>query len=84
MLSQDFTSQHQSSSSIEVQISEVENIVRNLFPVSYTHLRAHETPEHLVCRLLLEKQNPSSSLSSYSHNPPDYTVILYHTHKIFI
>src|SRR5678816_397246 len=22
--------------------------------VSYTHLRAHETPEHLVCRLLLE------------------------------
>src|SRR5674536_67710 len=21
--------------------------------VSYTHLRAHETPEHLVCRLLL-------------------------------
>src|SRR5678816_202608 len=26
-----------------------------LTPVSYTHLRAHETPEHLVCRLLLEK-----------------------------
>src|SRR5678816_4419668 len=24
-----------------------------LVPVSYTHLRAHETPEHLVCRLLL-------------------------------
>src|SRR5678815_822676 len=23
-----------------------------LSPVSYTHLRAHETPEHLVCRLL--------------------------------
>ena len=22
---------------------------------SYTHLRAYETPEHLVCRLLLEK-----------------------------
>src|SRR5678815_1672195 len=28
-----------------------------LEPVSYTHLRAHETPEHLVCRLLLEKKN---------------------------
>ena len=26
-------------------------------PVSYTHLRAHETPDHLVCRLLLEKKN---------------------------
>src|SRR5678815_6100845 len=25
-----------------------------LYTVSYTHLRAHETPEHLVCRLLLE------------------------------
>mgnify|MGYP002682765443 CR=1 FL=1 len=27
-----------------------------LVAVSYTHLRAHETPEHLVCRLLLEKK----------------------------
>jgi len=26
------------------------------FPVSYTHLRAHETSLHLVCRLLLEVQ----------------------------
>src|SRR5678815_3812151 len=26
------------------------------YSVSYTHLRAHETPEHLVCRLLLEKK----------------------------
>src|SRR5678816_2675395 len=25
-----------------------------LVTVSYTHLRAHETPEHLVCRFLLE------------------------------
>src|SRR5674536_47607 len=30
--------------------------VRSLPPVSYTHLRANETPEHLVCRLLLEKK----------------------------
>src|SRR5678816_117326 len=28
----------------------------SLTAVSYTHLRAHETPEHLVCRLLLEKK----------------------------
>ena len=27
-----------------------------LQPVSYTHLRAHETVLDLVCRLLLEKQ----------------------------
>src|SRR5678815_4697594 len=28
-------------------------VVGGLLSVSYTHLRAHETPEHLVCRLLL-------------------------------
>ncbi len=28
----------------------------NNTPVAYTNLRAHETPEHLVCRLLLEKK----------------------------
>eukprot|EP00831_Metopus_contortus_P054056 TRINITY_DN45471_c0_g1_i1.p1 TRINITY_DN45471_c0_g1~~TRINITY_DN45471_c0_g1_i1.p1 ORF type:complete len:396 (+),score=34.28 TRINITY_DN45471_c0_g1_i1:2-1189(+) len=28
----------------------------NIDPVSYTHLRAHETSLHLVCRLLLEKK----------------------------
>ncbi|WP_309475305.1 reverse transcriptase domain-containing protein, partial [Acinetobacter bereziniae] len=26
-------------------------------PVSYTHLRAHETRSYVVCRLLLEKKN---------------------------
>src|SRR5664279_644457 len=32
--------------------------VRNYYntPVSYTHLRAHETDSYLVCRLLLEKK----------------------------
>ena len=29
------------------------NGVDGLHPVSYTHLRAHETPAHLVCRLPL-------------------------------
>ena len=28
----------------------------NHYSVSYTHLRAHETSLHLVCRLLLEKK----------------------------
>ena len=28
----------------------------NIKPVSYTHLRAHETSQDLVCRLLLEKK----------------------------
>src|SRR5678815_5266690 len=30
----------------------IEQILKDYKPVSYTHLRAHETPEHLVCRLL--------------------------------
>eukprot|EP00658_Telonema_sp_P-2_P070932 TRINITY_DN60289_c0_g1_i2.p1 TRINITY_DN60289_c0_g1~~TRINITY_DN60289_c0_g1_i2.p1 ORF type:complete len:144 (-),score=21.81 TRINITY_DN60289_c0_g1_i2:72-503(-) len=34
-------------------------------PVSYTHLRAHETPEHLVCRLLLEKKKRKSITKVY-------------------
>eukprot|EP00658_Telonema_sp_P-2_P026886 TRINITY_DN20897_c0_g1_i1.p1 TRINITY_DN20897_c0_g1~~TRINITY_DN20897_c0_g1_i1.p1 ORF type:complete len:103 (+),score=23.21 TRINITY_DN20897_c0_g1_i1:65-373(+) len=34
----------------------VARCVNHASPVSYTHLRAHETPEHLVCRLLLEKK----------------------------
>ena len=28
----------------------------------YTHLRAHETPEHLVCRLLVEKKKKRNVL----------------------
>ena len=29
--------------------------------VSYTHLRAHETDSYLVCRLLLEKKNKTTT-----------------------
>ena len=44
-----------------------------LRPVSYTHLRAHETPEHLVCRLLLEKKKPPPPPPT--HPPPQATSI---------
>ena len=36
-------------------------------PVSYTHLRAHETDSYLVCRLLLEKNSSSSPTTSYQN-----------------
>src|SRR5678816_4642075 len=38
---------------LEEQIRKLgrERVQRALDTVSYTHLRAHETPEHLVCRL---------------------------------
>src|SRR5660397_269236 len=35
----------------------------NLGPVSYTHLRAHETKANLVCRLLLEKKTKTKNES---------------------
>ena len=35
-------------------------IYNNIGPVSYTHLRAHETVLDLVCRLLLEKKKQST------------------------
>ena len=38
-----------------------------VIPVSYTHLRAHETPEHLVCRLLLEKKNTTTFILTFRH-----------------
>src|SRR5674536_55128 len=36
--------------------------------VSYTHLRAHETPEHLVCRLLLEKKKKTHHNSIWTYD----------------
>eukprot|EP00831_Metopus_contortus_P026114 TRINITY_DN22300_c0_g1_i1.p2 TRINITY_DN22300_c0_g1~~TRINITY_DN22300_c0_g1_i1.p2 ORF type:complete len:265 (+),score=66.42 TRINITY_DN22300_c0_g1_i1:47-841(+) len=39
---------------LEISKKKIQKIV--LIPVSYTHLRAHETSLHLVCRLLLEKK----------------------------
>src|SRR5674536_173313 len=39
---------------ISEQIKNLYEVDISAETVSYTHLRAHETPEHLVCRLLLE------------------------------
>src|SRR5678815_893389 len=35
-----------------LEVREHPSVRLYVVPVSYTHLRAHETPEHLVCRLL--------------------------------
>src|SRR5678815_5917098 len=32
-----------------IAMTSTEGLVRGMEAVSYTHLRAHETPEHLVC-----------------------------------
>ena len=42
---------------------------KDLFvPVSYTHLRAHETDSYLVCRLLLEKKKKKKTNLSLIQN----------------
>ena len=38
----------------------------DIMSVSYTHLRAHETSLHLVCRLLLEKKKGPQSLLNFN------------------
>ena len=49
----------------------------SVIPVSYTHLRAHETVLDIVCRLLLEKKKKldsitRSSLQSQHHQHTQY------------
>ena len=39
----------------------------NFIPVSYTHLRAHETGRNLVCRLLLEKKKTTKGKEKQSY-----------------
>ena len=43
----------------------VPKFIDHLTPVSYTHLRAHETVLDLVCRLLLEKKQYTHSNMTY-------------------
>src|SRR5680860_1616868 len=38
------------------QLIVIDRVKDVMTPVSYTHLRAHETDSYLVCRLLLEKK----------------------------
>ena len=38
------------------------------YPVSYTHLRAHETVLDLVCRLLLDKKNKQTKKTQKKTN----------------
>ena len=42
---------------IKLERSYTKEEIMTMYPVSYTHLRAHETEADLVCRLLLEKKN---------------------------
>ena len=43
------------------------NNLETIHPVSYTHLRAHETVLDLVCRLLLEKKKNTTHKHTYAY-----------------
>ena len=43
----------------------IEKNEKNGEPVSYTHLRAHETGRNLVCRLLLEKKKKKKTYDEW-------------------
>src|SRR5665647_3866686 len=47
---------HQSATRLVADGQHMDGHRIGLRPVSYTHLRAHETDSYLVCRLLLEKK----------------------------
>eukprot|EP00658_Telonema_sp_P-2_P015064 TRINITY_DN15770_c0_g1_i1.p1 TRINITY_DN15770_c0_g1~~TRINITY_DN15770_c0_g1_i1.p1 ORF type:complete len:572 (+),score=85.09 TRINITY_DN15770_c0_g1_i1:205-1920(+) len=50
---------------VHTSLEPFEGSMRDIMAVSYTHLRAHETPEHLVCRLLLEKKKENTMSQAY-------------------
>ena len=55
---------------VDDAISMIRRRIERIEPVSYTHLRAHETVLDLVCRLLLEKKKTTITMThSY---PPSY------------
>ena len=43
-----------------------DHLILVVVPVSYTHLRAHETVLDLVCRLLLEKKKEERKMDKYN------------------
>ena len=64
--------------------------LRTVVPVSYTHLRAHETVLDLVCRLLLEKKKykkiPANQLKSklYPQHYTYTTTTLHHLTTLYL
>ena len=51
----------------------IADVVVGTDPVSYTHLRAHETVLDLVCRLLLEKKKTDTQCISHTMTMKQHT-----------
>ena len=61
---------HTSAASAAVQAIVTNVVANDTVPVSYTHLRAHETVLDLVCRLLLEKKKHDPTIPVLTPIPP--------------
>ena len=55
-----------------------------LGPVSYTHLRAHETVLDLVCRLLLEKKKTYEPTLTSKYTTMKLTNVTRHAHNAHV
>ena len=64
-----------------VDVLDADGSVVSTDPVSYTHLRAHETVLDLVCRLLLEKKNENKDYTKSSTTRKKRTIDREHTHR---
>ena len=51
-----YITEEQDASEVDELSADTSQLSLSKVPVSYTHLRAHETVLDLVCRLLLEKK----------------------------
>mgnify|MGYP003381442440 CR=1 FL=1 len=59
---------------------EDDEVEAGFIPVSYTHLRAHETVLDIVCRLLLEKkQHAEIPVYLCKHDPVSYITPIDHS-----
>ena len=69
-----------------LHLSEGTIIPRIIIPVSYTHLRAHETLRYLVCRLLLEKKSYRKLISDlyfvYEAMEEEIARLVYEEHPV--
>ena len=59
--------QQQGHDIVNLTLGEPDFVTPDHIPVSYTHLRAHETVLDLVCRLLLEKKKQQLMSQTIPH-----------------
>ena len=68
----------------EAKPDDIAALIALIEPVSYTHLRAHETVLDLVCRLLLEKKQETQTNHSSTYHSAENGLGYVHHRTIYI